>query len=266
MFWGTDASILNLEGAITNGPIEDILASGGLTFKFSPQIVKTLSFLRVNGASLANNHSNNAGREGLELTRSLLPVAGIKTFGGPTDSGVSEVAWFEGEGMRLAVIGINLTFPGQTADVAVPIIEGIKKDPNARVLVMPHWGVEYATKHSPAQAGAAHMWIDAGADIVIGAHPHVVQDAELYKGRPIIYSLGNFLFDQYQPGTKNGLLVAGKFTKDGLMFFGLPTQITQLKPELVRGEAKTKVLDALYAPFAQYVVETPLGTHIQLPY
>ena len=65
------------------------------------------------------------------------------------------------------------------------------------VVVLPHWGVEHTTTLTDQQVNYAHQYIDAGADIVVGAHPHVLQGIEYYNGKPILYSLGNFWFDGY---------------------------------------------------------------------
>ena len=75
------------------------------------------------------------------------------------------------------------------------------------VIVCPHWGVEYAVKPSREQVDLAHQMIDAGADIIVGSHPHVVQPVEKYHDRWIAYSLGNFIFDQKSPNTHRGLLL-----------------------------------------------------------
>jgi AmmeMemoRadiSam system protein B len=265
VFWGTDAAIVNLEGAITNQPIKDDLDNPRLIFHFSPMVAKTLSWLHINGASQANNHSNNAGSEGIATTRSVLADAHIQSFGGPTESSISQVARFTGQGLTLAVVGINLTFPGQKAEAALPVITELKKDPTVRVMVMPHWGTEYFAGHTQAQSDAAHAWIDAGADIVIGAHPHVIEDGELYREAPIIYSLGNLLFDQsFSRATQEGLLIGGKFTSSGLTWFGLPTQSVAYKPELMRGQRKKDILEALYKPFKDYLHITSAGTVVQI--
>lgn len=263
VFWGTDAAFANLEGAITNKPIVDNIQPDNVSFRFSPEIIKTLSFLHLNAVSQANNHSNNAGQEGVDTTRAVLASAKIQVFGGPTESDVSRVAYFKGEGMSLAVIGIEMTL-GQDPKILVPIIKEIKKDPNARVMIMPHWGTEYLFKHTSTQSDAAHLWIDAGADIVIGSHPHVVEYAELYRGAPIFYSLGNFLFDQFALMTQKGLLISGKFTPDGLTLFGLPIQSFSNQPRLVTGKTKKTILDSLYVPFKKYITDTPAGEVVQL--
>ncbi len=247
VFDGHDAAIVNLEGAITSKPVVDD-TSRTFVFKFPPVIAGTLSYLHINGASMANNHSNNAGDEGLKTTRAVLTTHNIQPFGGPLEDGVPLVAKFPGHGLTLAVVGINLTFPGQTPEVAVPVIEELKKDPTVRVLVMPHWGTEYLAGHTAEQSQAAHAWIDAGADLVIGSHPHVIEDAEMYKGVPIIYSLGNLLFDQdFSEATREGLIIEGEFTSKGLTLNGIPTLSIDNKPTVMGPPRKEEILEKLCA-------------------
>ncbi len=265
VFWGTDAAIINLEGAITSKPIVDNIQTNNLSFQFSEKIAQALAFLHLNAVSLANNHSDNAGAEGYTTTHSVLDKNNIQSFGGSTESGLTRLAQFKGQGINLTVIGINLTFSGQVAEAIVPKIAELKKDLTMRVIIMPHWGTEYISTHSPAQAKAAHTWIDAGADLVIGGHPHVIQDAELYRNVPIIYSLGNFLFDQaFSKDTQEGLLIAGKFTQSGLTFFALPMQSINYRPQLMHESGKNDILNTLYIPFKDYSRSTPAGTIIQI--
>jgi poly-gamma-glutamate synthesis protein (capsule biosynthesis protein) len=76
------------------------------------------------------------------------------------------------------------------------------------VVVFLHWGNEYETLHTKSQEDFAHFFIDSGVDLVVGAHPHVVQDVETYNGKRIYYSLGNFVFDQYwNEEVQTGLMV-----------------------------------------------------------
>ena len=83
------------------------------------------------------------------------------------------------------------------------------------VIVMPHWGTEYKTTSTENQKYLAYRWIDAGADMVIGGHPHVIEESEIYKDKYIYYSLGNYIFDQwFEEDVKNGLAVNFKFTKE----------------------------------------------------
>lgn len=266
VFWGTDASIANFEGTITANPVDSLNSPEyKLVFQFYPSVISALQYLHINGVSLANNHSDNAGRLSASNTRGLLRAAHIQPFGDSVATGTISVAKFQGHGLTLAVVGINLTYPGQTGDDIVPLITELTQDPNVRVIIMPHWGVEYFQSHTAEQARIAHAWIDAGAHMVIGSHPHVVEDSELYKNAPIIYSLGNFLFDQdFSKATQEGLFIAGSFTDKGLAFFGLPTQSENLQPQLLEGERKDQILNDLYMPFKAFITNTPAGTFIKV--
>ena len=119
--------------------------------------------------------------------------------------------------MRIALLGYNEFFPRSfEADYDKPGIawsedEHVRRDiANARtnyraniVIPMMHWGLEHEPRSSQRQRQLAHLMIDAGADVVIGGHPHVTQDIEHYRGKPIIYSLGNFVFDGFTDDDNN---------------------------------------------------------------
>jgi AmmeMemoRadiSam system protein B len=262
-FWGTDAGIVNLEGPVSKTPVPDNIRTDNLTFNFPPQAIEVLEYLHVNAASQANNHSANAGAAGLAATRELLTDAAIQPFGGPGDDGIDKIATFKGEGLTLHIIGVHTL---ATQPDLAPLIKKIKQDSNARVIVFPHWGAEYQPKHGDSQEVLAHAWIDAGADAIIGAHPHVIQDTEEYKGRPIFYSMGNLLFDQtFSPETQQGLIISGEFTEDGLRVFALPVQSNNLKPAFARGETKKNILTKLYEPLKSAAQEAKGGTVLFFP-
>ena len=265
VFWGTDAAIANLEGPISDQPVFGEAKPDNLVFNFPPQTVRALRFLHINGVSLANNHTFNQGEKGLATTRKLLDKAGITWIGDPNGVQEATVKSIKGQGMNLQIIGIH-ALSRNVPDIT-SIIKKLKKDPKNKVLIFPHWGTEYATLHSPHQERLAHAWIDAGADAVIGSHPHVIQDMKSYKNRPIVYSMGNFVFDQFfSQKTQEGILVAGRFTKDGLELFALPHKSTKMKPELMRGEKKQQILDALYADVKKYIRENSYGKTLFFPY
>jgi poly-gamma-glutamate synthesis protein (capsule biosynthesis protein) len=92
---------------------------------------------------------------------------------------------------------------------ALALDEIVKLEKKADVTVVyAHWGTEYEKNSSQKQRELAHRFVDNGADLIIGSHPHVVQEVEIYNGKEIYYSLGNFVFDQYfEDSTKHGLLV-----------------------------------------------------------
>lgn len=265
VLWGVDGTIANLEGPISDKPLKSNPKPNVLSFNFSPQSISALRFLKLGAVSLANNHTLNQGATGLETTRALLRKQGICPIGDPRTGEKQAVCQFEGEGLRLHVVGVNiLSHPKQQS--TIDTIREIKKDPHARVIVFPHWGVEYQQKHSPEQEQLAKLWIDAGADGVIGAHPHVVQDIGVYKGVPIVYSLGNFVFDQtFSKETQTGLIVAGEFTDEGLSLVLLPHESVRAKPRLLRGDAKKKIIDTITSAIATYRKNTPFGTAFLFP-
>lgn len=238
LFFGTDLSIVNLEGPIDTIYRTPDTTPTNLSFAFPPKTVDVLKWLNINAVSLANNHTLNGGAEMLANTKSVLSVAGITPIGDQQNIGVETF----GADPKTTVIGLD-TFASSTN------IENEIKTAKAQgsfVLVFPHWGSEYQTKHSLSQEKLAHQWIENGADLIIGSHPHVVQDAEIYRGKPIFYSLGNLVFDQtFSKPTQQGLIIAGKITADKLTLVLLPTIQKNLKPELMSGESRAQIIDSL---------------------
>src|SRR5205807_509239 len=110
----------------------------------------------------------------------------------------------------------------------LPSVEEIKKLRPAcwRVVVFAHWGDEDSPTANGWETAAAHDFVDAGADLVVGAHPHVVQPHEVYKGRAIFYSLGNFIFDQgFSYGTTHALALEADFSQNQTVFTLMPLVI-----------------------------------------
>lgn len=262
-FWGTDLAMLNLEGPISPTPVDNNTQANNLVFNFPPESIKVVTGLNLNAVSLANNHSLNAGKSGLANTEKVLSDAKVTPIGGPSDSDTVKTATFTGQTINLHVITVHTLSSNPNLTT---LIQSLKKTDNDRVLIFPHWGTEYATKHSSSQASQAHAWVEAGADLVVGAHPHVVQDAEVYQGVPIIYSLGNFIFDQwFSVETQRGMMIGGEFSADGLRLFGLPIGIINSQPYLLSGAEKLERIDRIYSPLSEYVRSTPAGSELYFP-
>ncbi len=189
---GSDVVIGNLEGAITtNKSIAGNLSP--LLFTFDPSVAATMKKFGITDVSLANNHSRNFGQDGLDQTKHYLTKEGIRYFGDQiNEENISY--WTEVRGTKIGWVGFS-AFGGKQNDV-IDEIRRLRNEVDVLV-VMPHWGAEYKLVHGRSQTRLAHTFIDSGADMVIGAHPHVIQPMEIYKGKPIFYSLGNFVFDQY---------------------------------------------------------------------
>lgn len=250
-FTDTDAVLVNLEGPVSEKQLQSDSNPNRLIFNFPPETVSALKNLGINGVSLANNHTANAGIKGLSYTRKILIQSGITPIGGPYSQDPMQIATFSGISQNLVVIAVNtFTHP---VDIT-SLVRQIKSHQGNRVLVFPHWGVEYQNTHHSSQQKLAYSWIDAGADLIIGSHPHVVQDTEVYKNRPVVYSVGNLLFDQtFSSATQVGLIITGIFTARGLELSAVPVKSVNLSPEILSGPEKQTLLDRFYQPFTPFL-------------
>ena len=191
---GSDMVVGNLEGTV-NEQASSYTYDPPFRFVFSPESVIEMA-KHVDIVSLANNHTSDVGSAGLIETQDRLDNMGVPWFGGwatPDPSYDTEI-----NGRPFTFVGYH-QFQPNTSEL-VRLIE----DADARerfVVVMPHWGIEY--QHTPyyGQRELAEIMVDAGADLVVGGHPHVWQGIEMIDGVPVMYSLGNFVFDQQIPVT-----------------------------------------------------------------
>jgi len=201
-----DLTIGNLECAIVkDGHAEDKPFTFRGPAKALPLLKKYFS-----AVSLANNHSGDWGKHGFLTELELLQETGIPYFGGGTNTREAHRPLIlTAAGKRVAFLGYN-DFPPRrfAAGVAVPgtawLVEkdAVHDVQQARrqadfVVLFVHWGEDLEPAITPQQRALGHALIDAGADAVIGGHPHLTQDEEWYKDKPIVYSIGNFVFDYY---------------------------------------------------------------------
>lgn len=189
-----DYAVGNLEGPVTSHSSKSAHTLPGdshnITFTFAPEGTEALKSFGFDAFSLANNHSLNFGMEGMIQTRNVLDAQGIAYFGDP-DGGV-EIQNIDG--ISIALVGYN-EFGDPSFDRVTRQIEALES--TDVIIVFPHWGREYQQEPTESQRERAYAFVDAGADLIVGAHSHVVGEREVYKGVPIYYSLGNFIFDQY---------------------------------------------------------------------
>lgn len=204
-----DVRVGNLESLIatTGQPVGNKLH----TFRAPPAVLPVLQ-RHVDVVTVANNHSGDFGRGAFAEMLSLLERAGLPYFGGGRDLRAAHEPYIVScKGVKIALLGYNEYFPRtfeagpDWAGVAWSEDEQVVADiRRARTvhgadIVIPfmHWGQEHEQEADVRQRALARRMVDAGADMVIGSHPHVVQDTEVYRGKPIVYSLGNFIFDGY---------------------------------------------------------------------
>jgi len=213
-----DLLIGNLEGPISD---KDKKVGSIYSFRMDPKAIEGLTFAGFDILSLANNHIFDYGREAMEDTFLRLKKADIDYIGtgfNEIDACSSKIK--EVRGTKIAFLSFtNLSSPFWQAKADVSGIcwlskenleKAIKKAKNEADLVVVsfHFGNEYVKKANLEQKNFAHLAIDFGADLVVGHHPHVIQEIEEYNGKYIAYSLGNFIFDQaFSKETMEGLIL-----------------------------------------------------------
>lgn len=243
-FWGTDISWINLEGPVSDQVLVQDRQPADLVFHFSNQTIQALQYLQLTTLGLGNNHTYNQGEQGLATTRAELIEAGFDVHGHPNHVSAESVVRYTQGAIHVSLLAVNALV---STDGLEALIQQ-EKQAGSVVVVLPHWGTEYQPKHSSLQERLATAWVVAGADLIIGMHPHVIQDAQLIHGVPVLYSLGNFVFDQtFSDETQQGLLVTGALTKTELTLVLVPIRSHQLKPEILQGEEKQRILDQVCA-------------------
>jgi len=234
---GYDLVVGNLEGPIT----DKISVSVGtamddkknLKFTFDPSVAKALAENNIKLVDLGNNHILNQSEDGIAQTKKYLGEAGVQYFG-DTGGDQSPALVKNIGGTKIGFVNYNYSIVG-SLEKAIEDIGDLKKKSDI-VVVCPHWGTEYKVG-DPGQEikNEAYKFIDAGADAIIGGHPHVIEDSEVYKNKKIYYSLGNFIFDQYfQKETMEGLGVEILIKPDLIMEF------SEVKFEMTK-KGQTKV-------------------------
>lgn len=225
MFQNDDISFINLEG-----PVSDVGYNVGskYSFRMDPQVLPELKDAGVDIVSFANNHIGDYTAKAFVDTLKRLSDNGILFAGGGANyTEASTPTVIEKNNIKTCFLAYS--------DVGPNWMKATEKNPGILLLSDPnfsnkitsaksvcdvlvvsvHWGDEYKP-HTARQTKFARLAIDSGADIVVGHHPHVPQDVEIYNNKPIMYSLGNFIFDQsWSKPTMQGLVVQLKAYKDG---------------------------------------------------
>lgn len=241
-FHGSDIKIANLEGPISETAIDDDISSNNLTFNFAPGSIDALKELKFNYLSLSNNHSQNAGIKGLQNTRDVLKENLIESIGSQTSFDQTNIARNDIGGIKISIIAVNIL----SVSSEDKLVKAAKQEKSLGrfVIFFPHWGNEYSVTHSNAQQQLAHKMIDAGTDLIIGSHPHVIQDSEIYNNKLIVYSLGNFVFDQtFSAETQQGVLIGGTIEEDETKISFFPIEIKNYRPQFARGMLRQNILD-----------------------
>jgi poly-gamma-glutamate synthesis protein (capsule biosynthesis protein) len=228
----------NLEGPI----VSKQLYYGDMVFRFHPDVAELLKKAGFNTLGLANNHIFNQTRAGYTETQNYLTGVGIKSFGEPdTANGNSSSIIYDFRGTKLGFLGLNDTDFNLDEAAAIAKIKELKTQVDT-LIVSIHWGFEYEKTARESIVQTAHNFVDAGADMIWGHHPHVVQNSEIYNGAPIYYSLGNFVFDQYwSEETQKGLVLAIKIKDNTFTVHEIPIDLVNLGEPKLSASSSQKV-------------------------
>lgn len=208
-----DLVVANLEGPITDNKSvsmgTEIGSTANYIFSFDPQIASVLKQNNISLVSLGNNHIFNFGKAGLESTISTLQANNIDYFGYTGKDHPNQFLIKKINGLKIAFVSYNQFIDGGFDHTLETI--NLLKNQSDFIVVYAHWGNEYQLTANQVIVDQGHQLIDNGADLVIGSHPHVIEQSEIYNQKYIYYSLGNFVFDQYfNEDTMHGLLLETK--------------------------------------------------------
>ncbi|MCC8028561.1 MAG: CapA family protein [Lachnospiraceae bacterium] len=205
IFEENDLTIVNLECVLSEAT-ERVEKTFNL--KGAPEYAGILTGSSVEVCSMGNNHTYDYGEEGFQETKQVLSDAGITyAYSGQEGMFVTE------DGVKVGIVSANLLSQSQEKlDTMEEEIQSLRDEGADLVIACCHWGIEKDYYPNEYQQTTAHSLIDAGADLIIGNHPHVLQGVEIYEGKVICYSLGNFCFGgNKNPSDKNTVIFQQTF-------------------------------------------------------
>ncbi len=257
-----DVTIGNLESPLSTGGVKN--AAKDVTFRGDPRGIEGLAAAGFDLLSMANNHVLDYGPDALADTVASLDARKIGHAGAGADR---DAAWkpavVERDGATVAFLSFSHILPAgfvatsshaglaqgrNNMDAVTAAVRSAKKKYDY-VIVSFHWGVEYTDDANAEQVRDARATIDAGADMVLSHHPHVIQGVEYYKNRLIAYSTGDFVFDHYSRKTGEAFILDASLGPDGVTGVKVtPVYLdTYGKPEIVSGSAADVILKRLKA-------------------
>ncbi|MCR4615886.1 MAG: CapA family protein [Clostridiales bacterium] len=254
MFSEDDFTIANCECVLSDGDLTAKPTTGGRSFRFKgpARHAEIFSTAKVEFASVVNNHTHDYGQQGSDDTEAALESAGV--LPGRRD----EVTYATVKGQKLGIFCDELVSYSGVKAVTEKVREMQREDCDLIILYF-HSGLEYKTAPEKWLVRAFHEIIDAGADIIVSSHPHVLQPMEVYNDKPILYSLGNFCFGgNYHPPVETAVYQAvyklrdGEITQRSDVLIPCATYAgkqNNFQPYIVTDEAKKQeILDLLNSP------------------
>jgi hypothetical protein len=256
-----DLVLGNFEGVIAD--LDSSSPPPGYDLRMPETAAAQLRIAGFDVVGLANNHSLDLGPAGLEHTAAELTAAGLTVIGaGPDRETAGQPTIHTINEIRLALLAFNAipdpvgqdsilpnswTRAEWDAETAVAAVTAARAQADA-VIVSIHWGYEYQLQVDPAQRRLAEVLFDAGADLIVGHHPHVVQETAVQSDGFVAFSLGNFVFDQGQGETGQGLVLRAVFDAEGLLGVQALPVWAGLRPRLIALETAEPLLSRIRPP------------------
>lgn len=259
VFSQDDLTVINLECVLTTS---DDRVEKTFNLKGEPEYVSILTGSSVEACSLGNNHTYDYGESGFQETKQVLEEAGI-TYAYTQQPGMYTTA----DGVKVGIVSAGLlSQSAERLDMLKESIRSFREEGADVVIACCHWGIEKEYYPNDYQQTTAHELIDAGADLVIGNHPHVLQGVEEYNGKLILYSLGNFSFGgNKNPSDKDTMMFQQTFTiEDGEVKTDpidariIPCRLSSasgyndFQPQIASGDTKQHIIDQVNAYSAPY--------------
>lgn len=258
-----DLLLINFENAATTS---GDAVKGDVPLKCDPSYVPLARANNNTVASLANNHAFDYGISGMQDTLDALKSSGITPIGaGNSEDEAHSPVTQEINGRKITIVnymdsnnfaeysyevmpyanGSNPGYSAYDSEVAKSQISGAKDSGSDFVIAYLHFGNEYSTSPNADQLKIAHELIDDGADVVLGSHPHVTQGIEMYNGKPIFYSLGNFIFDQSKTATHSAYFVQMDLVNNTCQCTVYPVYISNYLPQYMDSSSGISLLENL---------------------
>ncbi len=242
-----DISIANFEGTVPQTHVKT--PSFVMRFSIRDEYLHGLKDIGFDVLSLANNHSYDYGSEGFEHTKKLCKTLSIVCGGSPILLDDTSTEIFDVNGKSIGILFLNAVFDEPNFEALEILLTSLKNKSDIQIVYV-HWGEEYALVHNEFQEQLAHALIDFGTDVVIGHHPHVIQDIAIYKNKPIFYSLGNFIFDQYfSEDVQEELGLSIKMTEAKMIISLVPftSRMMRSQPSLMDYDERQKLFARVFA-------------------
>ena len=238
----TDYVFANFESAIPT--IHTKTPNNTFRFSVDGRLLPSFRKAGFTHLSLANNHAFDFGLPGYNETITTLWEEGFVPFGHPTVFSSSSVTYVEVGTRRIALVALHVLFTEPKEEVLASVLKQTSLESDLQIVTV-HWGVEYANTNSATQRKLAQTLSKLGVDIIVGHHPHVVQNIELIDNTLVFYSLGNFIFDQYfSVPVQQGLVL--KLDSDlGIELLPVSSEEVRVQPAFMAKEKRKLFLESL---------------------